>query len=622
MNVYILFILTSLFATASPASANEFISPTSVVAAPNGETFYVVCTDADEVAVVTREKCTIKKFATSPHPTSLVVSVDGEKVLVSSGVAEGLLEEFDAASGERLRSVAAGHSPTGLSITAGGEQIFVCNRFASTVRQYDTKTLTLQKEYRVGREPTSSVVTRDDGLVFVACALPNRPLHDATNSVYTLNETAADVACIDLATSEVKLIPLVSGSHSLRGMALSPDGYHLYITGHIGRFHSPTLRIERGWINTNALHIIDVTSRSYFNTVLLDEATRGAADPAGVACTADGKKIVVALGGTHELLVINSEAMWDRILRLPYNGEGVAVMSYWGHDSTRMTSELPNDLAFLNGIRKRIPLEGQGARGVAVVGNNTVGDTAVVAMQFADTICRVNLKTDAVETISLGTVATPDAVRRGEMAWNDATLSRESWLSCATCHPDARTDGLAWDLLNDGIGNHKAVKSLLNSDRTPPSMWHGVRASSAVAIRTGFQFIEFSEPDESICTDIESYLASLVPVPSPFLVGGKLSDAAVRGKDLFESPRLGCTLCHPAPLFTDLRKHDVGSRNAADIADTFDTPSLVEIWRTAPYLHDGRTTSLADLFTREKHGTATTLTEHEVADVVAYLLSL
>ena len=42
--------------------------------------------------------------------------------------------------------------------------------------------------------------------------------------------------------------------------------------------------------------------------------------------------------------------------------------------------------------------------------------------------------------------------RRGEFFFNDASLCLQSWQSCASCHPDARTDALNWDLLNDGIG--------------------------------------------------------------------------------------------------------------------------------------------------------------------------
>ena len=53
----------------------------------------------------------------------------------------------------------------------------------------------------------------------------------------------------------------------------------------------------------------------------------------------------------------------------------------------------------------------------------------------------------------------------------------------------------------------------------------------------------------------------------------------------------------PAGLFTDLKTYDVGTRGRFDKpTDRFDTPTLVEGWRTAPYLHDGSAATMRDVF--------------------------
>ena len=159
--------------------------------------------------------------------------------------------------------------------------------------------------------------------------------------------------------------------------------------------------------------------------------------------------------------------------------------------------------------------------------------------------------------------------------------------------PDGRTDGLRWDLLNDGIGNPKKTKSLVCSHRTPPMMSLGVRETVEQAVRSGFRNILFAVRPEEEMQAVAEYLESLRPVPSPFLVKGKLSPAARRGKKLFEDPQVGCAGCHPAPLFTDQKSHRVGTETAVDRpGDQFDTPSLIECWRTAPYLHDGSAASI------------------------------
>jgi cytochrome c peroxidase len=85
--------------------------------------------------------------------------------------------------------------------------------------------------------------------------------------------------------------------------------------------------------------------------------------------------------------------------------------------------------------------------------------------------------------------------------------------------------------------------------------------------------------------------------------------------------------CHPPPLFTDLHQYDVGTCGPRDKpTDRFDTPSLVELWRTAPYLHDGSAASVRDVLTtrnaKGQHGKASGLSKEEMDDLCVYLLSL
>jgi len=95
---------------------------------------------------------------------------------------------------------------------------------------------------------------------------------------------------------------------------------------------------------------------------------------------------------------------------------------------------------------------------------------------------------------------------------------------------------------------------------------------------------------------------------------------------LFLSERVGCYKCHPSPLYTDLKIYDVGSRGEFDRRDDFDTPTLIECWRTAPYMHDGHYTTLKALFAEGKHGKrggdVEGLTDQEMEDLVEFVQSL
>ena len=185
------------------------------------------------------------------------------------------------------------------------------------------------------------------------------------------------------------------------------------------------------------------------------------------------------------------------------------------------------------------------------------------------------------------------------MIFHDAQLSFQQWQSCASCHPDARADGLNWDLLNDGLGNPKNTRSMLLVHQGGPAMSLGVRASAESAVRAGFARSLFAVRPEEDAAAVDAYLKSLEPVPSPHLVDGRLSPAAERGKKIFFDPKVGWRRCHPEPIYTDKKLHDVGSRSKYDSpTDKFTTPRLVEVWRTAPYMHDGQYLTIKDVLVR------------------------
>jgi cytochrome c peroxidase len=272
----------------------------------------------------------------------------------------------------------------------------------------------------------------------------------------------------------------------------------------------------------------------------------------------------------------------------------------------------------------RSDLPGNGPRGLAVSAD---GRRLAVAAYFSGNVLLADPRTARVDrVVALPNQPPADLVRRGETVFHDATRCYQQWLSCATCHPDGRADGLNWDLLNDGIGNPKNTKSLLLSHRTPPAMSRGVRAGMETAAEAGFRRILFQRPKPDDLRAVVAYLRNVRPERSPHLVDGRLSPGARRGKALFESRQTGCSRCHPGRLYTDLRMHDVGTRGESDREATFDTPTLIELWRTAPYLHDGRAATLREVLTscntNDRHGATSHLTGKEIDALVEYLHSL
>ena len=97
----------------------------------------------------------------------------------------------------------------------------------------------------------------------------------------------------------------------------------------------------------------------------------------------------------------------------------------------------------------------------------------------------------------------------------------------------------------------------------------------------------------------------------------------MRGQKHFK--KAGCASCHPESLYTNLKSYDLGIASGQDKGRKFDTPTFVELWRTAPYIYDGRATSIVDVITRHspegKRGRASTLTPEQIEELAEFILS-
>ena len=615
----------------SPTPA-EYFSPAALVASPDGSRLFIAGATANQVAVLDVASGAISQRIPVPDsPSGLTLSPDGARLYVTCVAPQSRVRVLDAASGKTIATLRAGHTAMAPVVSPDGKTLFVCNRFNDDVSVIDLKSGKQQGRIPVQREPVAADITRDGRFLLVANHLPNGRA-DAEH-------VAAAVSVIDTAARKVvKELALPDGSVLLNELRVAPDGRYAVVTHSLGRFHLPATQLDRGWMNTSAFSIIDLVRMEILNTVLLDNIDRGAANPWAIAWSADSTTLLITHAGTHELSVIDFPATLAKLAKLPAVLDDSKPADYIS--ASRIQADVPNDLAFLVNIRQRIPLSPDhlGPRAVVLLGRKTC-----VANYFSDSLCLLDLDSPRIKPVSLSLATQPaesdpnkpgspldrmTLTRKGEFYFHDAGICFQGWQSCSSCHPgQARVDGLNWDLLNDGIGNPKNTKSLLLAHQTPPAMSMGVRETAETAVRAGIRHILFTVQPEEVPAAMDAYLKSLKPVPSPHLEKGRLSAAARRGEKLFKDSTVGCATCHPPDLFTDLHTYDVGTRGRFDQpTDRFDTPTLIELWRTAPYLHDGSTASLRELLTtrnpHDQHGRTSQLTPRQIDDLTAYLLSL
>jgi len=534
-----------------------------------------------------------------------------DKVLVAEG-SNGTVAEIEAASGTVLRRIVIGQVAKGLAITPDG-RLLTCDRALNKLVIVKLDTGQVESTVDVGREPGTVAVTQDGKYAVVGNKLP-RPA-DRMASV-----PAAEISIVTLATKEVRAVPLAAGTTMIRHVVLSSDGRWAYVTHQSPRGGLPVTQLDNGWAMTNAMTIVDVAAATLYANFVFDYSGSGAATPWGAAINRDGSKLWVTLAGVREVASVDLTALHKRLSGYT-QAQRIELL--------RNLSDLHSD-----GTIKRIALTTiEGTRGVAL---SPDGKTLAVAAYFSGKVLLVAAADVSVsKTIALPDNPADDQIRTGERFYYSALNCYQTWLSCSSCHDEGRMDTLNWDLQNDGTGNPKQTKSHVFSSETPPTNVSGCRENALVSARAGYQFIQFQAAPEDRVQATYAFIKSLQPEPSPYLgPDGKLTSDAVEGKKLFEGSA-GCSGCHKGTYFTDMSKHDIGTRRSGTDGpdnnptwDTagWDTPTLIEAWRTAPYLHLGTAVTVKDVLTTENkekmHGNAADLTAQQIDQLAAYVMQI
>ncbi|MDB5392490.1 MAG: ccp 3 [Planctomycetaceae bacterium] len=220
------------------------------------------------------------------------------------------------------------------------------------------------------------------------------------------------------------------------------------------------------------------------------------------------------------------------------------------------------------------------------------------------------------------------------------------WISCSSCHPDGDSDGRTW-LNPEGLRNTTALYGMAwthplhwSADRDETQDFeHTIRGQlmQGRGLIRGAVREALDKPNKGLskALDALAVYSNAHPVPrSPYAKQG-LSDAAKRGKEIFFSSETQCASCHSGPYLTDSKPvqpymlHDVGTGESdkhEKMGPKYDTPTLLGIYRTAPYLHHGEAKTLKDVLRKnnpqDKHGKTSQLSDSQVDDLVEFLKAL
>ena len=219
------------------------------------------------------------------------------------------------------------------------------------------------------------------------------------------------------------------------------------------------------------------------------------------------------------------------------------------------------------------------------------------------------------------------------------------WISCSSCHVDGESDGRTWQN-PEGLRDTPALAGMA---WTHPLHWsadrdevqdfeHTIRGDlmQGQGLIRGNVHDNLGAANKGLSPELDALSAYSNTHKTPLSPHAKagLSEAAKRGRDLFLSAETRCATCHAGPYLTDsmpgstVVRHDVGTGLPSDdpsekMGPAYDTPTLLGVYKTAPYLHHGKAATLAEVLTTynrdDRHGGTSHLTATQVDDLVEFL---
>ena len=574
-------------------------------------------------------------------PVALALSSDGSRLLTANQTSDSV-SLVDPVSGVVLDELVTGSKPAGVALSADGTRGAVAHWYGGdlAILKIDGSSLTIEARVPVGPEPRGVALTPDGSTAFVAVGVANEVVRVDLNRAEVTgrvavgreprgialgpdgahllvgNARSGDLTLIRTDDLAVERTFAIDGAN-LRQVAFGPDGAFGYVANMENRGMATTDRnIDLGWVLGQRLTRVALDGTDSYATQSLDPQGKAVGDVHGVAVSPDGSVIAVAAGGTHEVLLFRTD-----LTRLPWRPNGSRDLIHF--------SLLADDGRF-----RRVEVGGRPTEvafapdGLTLYLANYL-DNAVQIVDVAQGTLRGAIDLGGPEEISLE--------RRGEVLFHDADRSHNQWYSCNTCHSDGHLNSQQFDTMNDGWHDYSPIPSLESKKDVPtlrgvtetgPWTWHGWQSGIDDAMVESFtKSMQGDPPSPDDIDALLAYLRTIEGPPNPHRTpSGGLSEAAIRGREVFRSPRAACDTCHPAPLFTDGEIHRVGLETDRDVYQGYNPPSLIGVYDHDPYLHDGRDATLREVLEGDHAADRVTglgdLTAQELDDLIAYLESL
>lgn len=614
-NLILCLVLVALSVRTAVAQESEAAcGPKFLLPEANGSSILILCETRNTILRFDHQREeVVAQVPTAASPFAACLHPDGKRMYVSCRRGQRIIE-LDVDSLETLRSFVLRGDPTGVSVSADGKRLYVAAHSLDQIVIFNLTTGLEIKRLISGNGPEAVSLQASKGQLFVTNLLSNpvSPDMPCRNEITVIDDVSARV---------VDRI-ILEGANIGRGIAFTEDGL-LGITA-ISRPKNlvPMVQVARGWVVTNGFAVLSADRDAAPVQLLVDQPNRSYADPHDVVITPDGRKFYLSCSGADTVTAVDV-GLLQKTVDEALNGHLTNYSDHLGLSRRYVVARIK---------------VGANPQALAIDRN---GHRLFVANRLDDTITVVDTVSDEViKTIALSESVDRDRAARGERLFHSAARTFHGQFSCASCHPDDGFDGLQYDLEPDGLGeNLLDNRNLRDVVGTGPFKWVGSNPdiTTQCGTRTAKWIVRTGWISLSQVLDLTAYIRSIKAVVNPHRSpDDQLTLAQLRGKVLFERNSMNdgtpipvenrCNSCHAGPRYFDGNQFDVGTKAPRDTKTEFDTAHLINIFESAPYLHDGRAATLEEIWTVHnpsgEHGVSSDWTKRQLNDLVEYLKSL
>lgn len=607
-NITVSSIDSSALSASESATAS---SPVAFNAATNS--VWVVNPDNDSVAEISPDGSILGEYDAGNDPRSVAIAQNGDVWVASFGSDQ--IRVFEP-SGLLVNTINTGYgtAPFGISFNPDGNEVYASLYGSGEILRINPTSRLIQQRLTLPQDtqsdmlptPRAMAVSSDGSRLLVTRFVSPQNWGevfeiDLTN--FSLNRTYVLDQSIDPDDLDSgRGIP-----NHLSSIAVSQDGRWAYVVG-------TKDNIGGGFQNGNLVDIDDDnTVRTFLAILDLENGVEvsgwrsdfdNADSPSAVMLAPNENYLFVAIQGGNEV---------------------------WAFSRNEQTGALSSTsiAQFAVGLAPQgIGLDA--ATGSTYVKNFT--ERTLTKLNLSDFLSsgQLNPSTQTFSTVSsevlsaqelLGKQIFYNAVNGISDADSTGVLSAEGYISCATCHMDGAQNGRTYDFTGRGEGLRNNI-SMLGRSGTRFGRVHWSANFDEIQdfehdIRDRFlgrglmddnDFATAEEPlgnpkaglDEdldALAAYVESLNADSLPRSHYRITASTMTAAGVSGEAVFIES--GCSDCHLGKAYTDGLTHDVGtSRLYSGAVSSFKTPSLLGVYSTAPYLHDGSAARLEDVFMR------------------------